>query len=97
MGGVDIVVNDNSERHRYEAVVDGTVAGSITYRDRPDGARVFLHTETDPAFAGKGVASSLVRQSLEAEREHGRQIVPVCPFVAAYLGRHPEFQNIAVS
>jgi predicted GNAT family acetyltransferase len=89
-------VSDNSESHRYEAVVDGTVAGFIAYRDRPDGARVFLHTETDPAFAGKGIASSLVRQALEAEREHGRRIVPVCPFVAAYLTRHPEYQNLAV-
>jgi predicted GNAT family acetyltransferase len=73
------------------------VAGVINYRIRPDGVRVFLHTETGPDFAGKGVAGTLVRQSLEAERAEGRRIVPSCPFVAGYLGKHPEYQDIATN
>jgi predicted GNAT family acetyltransferase len=93
-GTVDISVRDNPEQHRYEAVVGETVAGFIQYRDRPDGARVFLHTQTSPDFGGKGVASVLVRRALELERERERMVVPVCPFVSAFLERHPDYQDV---
>ncbi|WP_373319774.1 GNAT family N-acetyltransferase [Rugosimonospora africana] len=91
---MNITVRDNPEQHRYEAVADDAVAGIIQYRDRHDGARVFLHTETMPDFAGKGVASVLVRQALEMERERRQMVVPVCPFVSAFLERHPEYKDV---
>jgi hypothetical protein len=91
---VNIAVRDNSEEHRYEALADGTLAAVTTYRDRADGARVFLHTQTEPEFGGKGVASTLVRRALETEREQGRRVVPVCPFVAAFVERHPEYKDV---
>ncbi len=91
---VNITVRDNPEQHRYEAVVDETVAGLIQYRDRHDGARVFLHTQTSPDFGGKGVASVLVRRALELERQRERMVVPVCPFVSAFLERHPDYKDV---
>jgi uncharacterized protein len=91
---VDIV--DNEAEQRYEAYLDGALAGFIVYRDEPRG-RVFLHTEVDPAFQGKGVGGHLVKGALEAVRARGGKMVPVCPFVAAYLKRHPEFADIVTS
>jgi predicted GNAT family acetyltransferase len=89
-----VKVADNEHLHRYEALVDGEVAGFIGYRPVPGGVRDLVHTEVDPAFEGKGVASKLVVGALEAERARGGKIVPSCPFVSAYLRRHPEYADL---
>jgi predicted GNAT family acetyltransferase len=91
---VDISVVDNEHLHRYEARVDGELAGFIRYLDRPEGVRVLLHTEVQPAYEGKGVGGKLVAGALDAERERGRKIVPECPFVKIYLKRHPEYGDL---
>ncbi|MFI2780509.1 GNAT family N-acetyltransferase [Streptomyces sp. ALB3] len=81
-------------RHRYEILVEETMAGFTAYRDR-EGQRVFFHTEIDDAFAGQGLASVLVRDALSHVRASGRRIVPVCPYVAKFLTKHGEFADIA--
>ena len=96
MAHVDVSVTDNEHLHRYQATADGKPAGFIAYRVRPDGVRVMLHTEVDPAFEGKGVGGRLVSQALDAERAAGRKIEVVCPFVAAYLRRHPEYADLVL-
>jgi predicted GNAT family acetyltransferase len=53
-----------------------------------------IHTEVPPALEGKGVASALARAGLDHAREHGMTVKPFCPFVAAYLHRHPEYQPL---
>ncbi|MEE1751401.1 GNAT family N-acetyltransferase [Streptomyces sp. SP18CS02] len=80
-------------RHRYEILVDGTSAGFTAYRDR-DEQRVFHHTEIDDAFAGQGLASTLVRNALNDVRNSGKRVVPVCPYVAKFLRKHDEFADI---
>ncbi|MFK0255019.1 GNAT family N-acetyltransferase [Streptomyces sp. NPDC090445] len=57
--------------------------------------RVFHHTEVDAAFAGQGLASLLLREALADVRRSGMRVVPVCPYMAAYLERHPEFGDLA--
>ncbi len=94
MAGVDVSVADNEHLHRYEAAADGKPAGFVNYRIRPDGVRIMLHTEVDAAFEGKGVGGRLVSQALDAERAAGRKIVASCPFVSAYLRRHPEYADL---
>ncbi len=86
----EVAVRDVPERHRYEATVDGTLAGFAQYRDT-DGARVFTHTEVFDAFEGQGVGSALAEGALGAVDADGGRIVALCPFIAAYVGRHPEF------
>jgi uncharacterized protein len=85
----DLVVLDNPEELRYEALRDGQLVGLIRYRTEP-GVVVLVHTEVDEAVEGTGVGSQLVRGALEDLRARGLRLVPVCPFVAAYLRRHPE-------
>jgi predicted GNAT family acetyltransferase len=85
----DLVVRDNPEELRYEALRDGRLVGLIRYRIEP-GVVVLVHTEVDEAVEGTGVGSQLVRGALDDLRARGLRLVPVCPFVAAYLRRHPE-------
>lgn len=87
-------VTDNEQLHRYEAVVDGQLAGFIRYHDRADGVRDLQHTEVDPAFEGKGVGSRLVTAALDAIRASGGRILASCPFVTTYLKRHDEYRDL---
>ncbi|KAF0970246.1 MULTISPECIES: GNAT family N-acetyltransferase [Gordonia] len=100
--GAATSVRDSASAQRYEITVDGTadgvVAGFAEYRDRVDGAdteRVFFHTEVADEFGGRGLATILVREALDDARARGLVIVGVCPLVAAFLEKHPEYADAA--
>lgn len=94
MGAVgDLTVTDNPAELRYEALVDGSLVGEIRYRTEP-GLVVLVHTEVEPSVEGTGVGSRLVAGALEDIRARGLRVVPLCPFVAAYLRRHPEYADL---
>ena len=88
-----IEVHHNPQRSRYEVTVDGEPAGFAAYRDT-DGAQVFTHTEVDDAFEGQGVGSALARGALDDVRDRGGRLVPLCPFIAAYIDRHPQYADL---
>jgi uncharacterized protein len=90
-----IEVRNNQEAGRYEALIDGQVDGSAFYRLDADRV-VFTHTEVSPEAQGMGVASSLIRAALDDVRQHGRMIVPLCPFVVAFLKSHPDYVDLVV-
>ena len=86
-------ITDNQDASRYEAYVGADLAGFAAYR--PRGERiVFTHTEVDPAFEGQGIGSALARYALDDVRTRGLVAVPLCPFISAYLRRHPEYADI---
>ncbi len=86
---MDITVTDAPDQQRYEAHVDGTLAGFADYI--PTGELLaFTHTEVLPEFEGKGVGSALVRGALDAVRAQDKQVLAVCPFVSAFVQRHPD-------
>ncbi|SDD75612.1 bifunctional pirin family protein/GNAT family N-acetyltransferase [Glycomyces harbinensis] len=89
--GEPVVRRVDAER-LYEIAVDGARAGLTAYRDRGD-QRIFYHTEVDKAFARKGLASTLVERALLDARAAGKRIVPVCPYVARFVKKHPEFDD----
>lgn len=80
------------ERERFEMPVDGDVA--ILTRERHGNRLVLVHTEVPPAYRGKGAASRLVRGVLDQARAEGAVVVPICPFVKAFLRKHPEYQAL---
>lgn len=86
-----VEIRDNPEQHRYEALVDGEVAGFVDYRDR--GRRILVHTEVDPAYGGKGIGNRLAAGALDHAREAGLRVVPRCPFIRAFIARHPEYRS----
>jgi len=86
-------VLDVPVRSRYEVTVDGELAGFAEYREI-EGARVFTHTEVFDAHEGKGVGSALARGALDDVRARGRRLVALCPFIAAHLERHGEYDDL---
>jgi predicted GNAT family acetyltransferase len=82
------------EPGRFTISVDGQQVGVADFVDR-DGRRVFPHTEVGSAFQGRGLASILVGEALNATREAGLRIVPECSMVADYISKHPEFAELA--
>jgi predicted GNAT family acetyltransferase len=89
-----MIVKDNPAELRYEAQDDdGTLVGEIRYAVEP-GAVVLVHTDVEPAVEGEGVGSALVRFALDDLRARDLRVVPRCPFVAAYIRRHPEYDDL---
>jgi uncharacterized protein len=89
---LDITLNE--PEHRYEAHVDGELAGFAVFRMRGDRI-VFTHTEVDDRFEGQGVGSKLARHALDDVRERGSlQVVPQCPFIRSWIEKHPEYADL---
>jgi predicted GNAT family acetyltransferase len=82
-------VVDNPRASRYELWLGATRAGLIQYRSEP-GVAFLVHTQVAPAFAGQGLGERLVAGVLADLRARGLKLVPLCPFVRAYLRRHPD-------
>ena len=90
----DVEVRDNPAKNRYEAWLDGELAGIAVY-GLSDHAIVFLHTEVDEKFEGHGVGSALARGALDDVRAKGdRDVVPLCPFIRSYIDRHPDYGEL---
>ena len=88
-----MTVTDNPTRRRYEAIIDGEVAGYVYYQLR-EGKVALIHTEVELEREGEGVGSRLAAATLDDIRARGLQIIPVCPFIRSYLKRHPEYQDL---
>ena len=65
----------------------------LQYRLRQD-RLIILHTEVPTALEGHGVGGRIVKAALEYAREKGMKVNPLCPFAAAYIERHPEYQPL---
>jgi uncharacterized protein len=86
----------NDELHRYELHVGESVAAFAEFRVRL-GYLVFTHTETDAAFEGRGYASALAKGALDDVRQRGQRLRADCPFIASYIKRHPEYEDLLVA
>lgn len=85
-------VTDNPDESRYEVWVGEKLAGFAEY-DRRGKTTVFTHTEIDDAFAGQGLGKVLAAGALDDVVARGGTIVPVCPFIAGYLKKHPDYEE----
>jgi predicted GNAT family acetyltransferase len=86
-------VRTDEQAARYEILVDGQVAGFVTYRDVA-GSRALLHTEVDPAFEGRGLASRLIQYALDDVRHRGLGLLPHCPFVRDFVAKRPTYADL---
>ncbi len=91
--GPEIV--DAATADRYEARVEGDLAGFIDYKLRRDRIAL-IHTEVLPAYQGRRIAEHLARFALDDARQRGLRVIASCPYVRAYVERHPETQDIVV-
>jgi predicted GNAT family acetyltransferase len=86
-------VADNPGKSRYEILVEGESAGFVTYRRNGD-VIAFMHTEMEPPFQGAGLASHLVRETLDDARQRHLSVLPFCPYVAGWIRRHSEYADL---
>lgn len=89
----EVRVVDNPAQGRYEAQLDGRVVGFSEYARAGDRI-VFLHTEVHPSVKGLGIGSRLAAGELDDVRTRGLTVVAKCPFIAAWLKRHPDYQDL---
>ena len=89
----ELVIADVPANGRYEASLDGVLAGWVDYR-RMGHRLVAIHTEVLPDFGGRGIGSSLVRRVIADARSAGERISPLCPLFQAHFQRHPEDQDV---
>ncbi len=94
MSDLAITVTDNPELSRFEAHLDGELAGYLDY-EASDGVLDLTHTQVASAFEGRGIGSTLIHESLDAIRadEH-HKIVATCPFVKRWVERHPDYADL---
>lgn len=87
-------VIDNADQNRFELQVDGQTA--LLQYMRRGGALYLTHTEVPPEMEGRGIGSRIVKHVLEHARRQGLKVAPWCPFVHAYIERHPEYRDLVV-
>ncbi len=87
-------VRHNPDESRYEAWVDGSLAGFSAYEI--DGPRIiFTHTEVEDAYEGQGIGGALARAALDDVRERGGlRVVPRCPFIKSWMDEHPDYLDL---
>ena len=89
-----LAITLNEPQHRYEAHVDGELAGFAVFSMQGDRI-VFTHTEVDDRFEGQGVGSQLARFALDEVRARGGlRVVPRCPFIKSWIEKHPEYADL---
>jgi predicted GNAT family acetyltransferase len=88
-----LAIEHQSDARRFTAQVGGKTA-YITYRELAPRLLELDHTFVPREFRGSGIASQLTVRALDYARERGCRVVPSCPFVAAYIERHPEYRDL---
>lgn len=89
----DITVRDDTAAHRFRIALDGRDVGFAAYRLEP-GRIVFTHTEIDDSVEGHGLGGRLARAALDDVAARGLAVVPLCPFIAAWIGKHPDYLDL---
>ncbi len=85
-------VRDNPQRHRFEMETDAGVAFASYRRD--GNTLTIYHTEVPRAAGGHGLGSQLVSGALDLVRAQGDKVIATCPFVRAFLQRHPDYADV---
>jgi predicted GNAT family acetyltransferase len=88
-----ITVADRPDSGQYEVKLDGQPVGLLSYQ-LEGGMMTYRHTEIDPSVSGRGLGSTLVRFALDDARARGLTVIPRCPFVARFIVRHPEYEDL---
>ena len=81
---------------RFALTIDGREVAVVDYRRLP-GKWNIVHTYTEPAARGYGVASDLIREVLDAARAEGVTVLPTCPYVAWWIGEHRDYEDLVAT
>ncbi|HNA99439.1 MAG TPA: GNAT family N-acetyltransferase [Marmoricola sp.] len=92
----ELIINEQPAESRYVAERDGVQVGHIEY-ETEGSVLTLTHTIVPEEYAGQGIASALVRGVLDDLRERGLRAVPQCPFIASWIEKHPDYQDLVAS
>ncbi|MFI5977284.1 GNAT family N-acetyltransferase [Streptomyces sp. NPDC051452] len=89
-------VTDRPERSRYEILAGegGTETAGFAEYHLSEGEIAFIHTEIESRFAGRGLGGLLARGALDDVRVRGLHVLPYCPFIRGWIGKHPEYTGL---
>ena len=90
---MDLTVSDNLYEAKYEARLNGELAGTLEYELTSD-LIILIHTEVLPGHQDRGIGGQLARYALDDARSRGLQVRPVCTFVRSWLERHPDYSDL---
>jgi uncharacterized protein len=90
----DLNVENNEAANRFEVSLGSAVA-FLKYEKRGDRI-ILVHTQVPSEMEGKGIGGKLAQFGLNYARDNSLKAVPLCPFVASYLNRHPEYEDAVV-
>ena len=90
----DFTITDNKEKHRYELKFGASEALAIlVYKEQGD-TITLIHTEVPQELEGHGLGGKLAKYALDDAEKRGLQVVASCPFVSAYIRRHPDYMAL---
>jgi uncharacterized protein len=90
---MDVTIENNLEKNRYEVKRDSKVIGFADYR-KIGTSLMFSHTEVNEDLEGQGIGTQLIRFALEDTRAQGMTAIPMCPFVKVFIQRHKDFIEV---
>ena len=82
----------NPNENRFETMLDGFFSKLDYIQDGKN--FVITHVGVDPALRGQGVAGKIVEVSLAYAKEKSLRVIPMCSYAAAFIRRHPEYQDL---
>ncbi|WP_210462768.1 MULTISPECIES: GNAT family N-acetyltransferase [Rufibacter] len=85
-------IKNNTAKHQFETTIEGKTA-LVSYKLK-DNVMTVLHTEVPEELEGRGIAAALSKQVLEYLKKENMELIPLCPYMAAYLKKHPEYQSL---
>ncbi|MDQ1690675.1 MAG: uncharacterized protein QOH56_1012 [Pseudonocardiales bacterium] len=90
----EVEIVENTTATRFEIHLGGVLAGFTVYRVRSPELYSFVHTEISPDFEHRGLASQLIQAALDSMRSRGISVLPYCPFVRAFIAKHPDYVEL---
>ena len=93
----DVQVIHNEAANRFEINIDGKIAHADYTKGSGGNTLVFTHTEVPEEFEGHGIGGKLARTALEYAKANNLRVQPLCPFIRAYIERHPEYQHLSTA
>lgn len=88
----NIELKNNEAENRFEMIFDNHL--SLIEYEISDKVIALLHTDVDATLEGRDAGKAIVEKTLKYIDDSGKQLLPLCSFVAAYIKRHPEWERI---
>ncbi|GEN76583.1 GNAT family N-acetyltransferase [Chryseobacterium hagamense] len=94
---IEVKHTNDEKRGSFEAFMDGTHAGLMTYTWAGEDRFIIDHTEVDDAYNGKGVGKEMLHAAVDFARKNGKSIIPLCPFAKATFQKEEAIQDVLVN